>query len=101
MGRINKLSQSHINLAIKLKELGFSKRKISELLEIAETTIWDNIYKKKEIVLPFRDINIVINIIKTKKNEGLTSLQVSQQFDIPLGEVNYIWTKGEQHVATV
>ena len=94
MSRIRTLSQEQITLAKRLQQIGYSNRDISDILNIAKSTIWDNIYNErgKKIELPpFRKIEIAIEVIKIRKQQGLNSLQVANELQIPLGEVNYIW----------
>lgn len=77
-----------------LKEQGYSNRQIAEIFNVAKSTVWDNIYSNKgeKIHLPeFRKIDIAVLVIKLRKAQGKNTLEVSQELDIPLGEVNYIW----------
>ena len=95
MARPVSLSQDQIILAKRLQKIGYSNRDISDILNIAKSTIWDNIYneKRQKIELPpFRRIQIAIQVVKMKKEQGLNSLEVATELNIPLGEVNYIWT---------
>jgi len=95
MARPSKLSQEQITLAHRLKSIGYSNRDIADILNVAKSTIWDNIYneKEKKIELPyFRKIQIAIQVIKLRKQQGKNSREVAEELDIPLGEVNHIWT---------
>lgn len=99
MGRHVTLTKEQITLANRLKNIGYSNRDIADILNVAKSTIWDNIYNKKgeRINLPpFRKIQIAIEVIKIRKQQGKNSLQVANELNIPLGEVNYIW--GTIHV---
>lgn len=93
MGRIKVLNEDQVELANRLKSIGYSNRDIADILNVAKSTIWDNIYDKgKKVNLPpFRRIQIAIQVIHIRKKQGLNSMQVAQELQIPLGEVNYIW----------
>lgn len=99
MGRVRLLNQEQITLAHRLKAIGYSNRDIADILNVAKSTVWDNIYAnngQKINLPPFRRIQIAIEVIKLRKQQGKNSLQVANELDIPLGEVNYIW--GTIHV---
>lgn len=99
------LTDDEINKALSLKNEGLSIRKLSRLFEVGNTTIYENVYSKRDdenrkrylrranAQPTFRSIKAVIMIIQTYRDQGYTSQQVSQQFLIPLQDVNYIWTK--------
>jgi transposase len=77
-----------------LKERGYSNRQIAEIFNVAKSTVWDNVYSDrgvKIILPPFRKIQIAIEVIKIRKEQGKNTQEVSKELDIPLGEVNYIW----------
>lgn len=77
-----------------LKDRGYSNRQIADIFNVAKSTVWDNVYSDRgiRIKLPeFRKIQIAIEVIRIRKEQGRNTLQVAQELDIPLGEVNYIW----------
>lgn len=94
MSRKRTLTEQQIQLAKRLQSIGYSNRDIADILNVAKSTVWDNIYNEKgqKVELPpFRKIQIAIEVIKLRKQQGLNSLQVANELQIPLGEVNYIW----------
>ena len=94
MARPSVLTQSDIEQMKILKGYGYSNRQIADIFNVAKSTVWDNIYSSKgeKIILPpYRKIQIAIEVIRLRKKEGKNTQEVSQELDIPLGEVNYIW----------
>jgi orotate phosphoribosyltransferase-like protein len=89
------LTQEQITLAKRLRSIGYSNRDISDILNIAKSTIWDNIYderRQKVDLPPFRRIQIAIQVVHLRKQQGRNSREVAEELNIPLGEVNYMWT---------
>lgn len=94
MARPSVLTQNDIEQMKLLKGYGYSNRQIADIFNVAKSTVWDNIYSKKgeKIELPpYRKIQIAIEVIRLRKNEGKNTQEVSTELDIPLGEVNHIW----------
>jgi len=94
MSRAPKISSTDIEQMRLLKESGYSNRQIADIFNVAKSTVWDNVYSTKgvKIILPpFRKIQIAIEVIQLRKQQGKNTQEVSQELDIPLGEVNYIW----------
>lgn len=94
MARPSVLTQSDIEQMRILKNEGYSNRQIADIFNVAKSTVWDNIYSDKGIKIilpPFRKIQIAIEVIRIRKQQGKNTQEVSKELDIPLGEVNYIW----------
>lgn len=94
------ISEEDIQQMKYLRAQGYSNRQIADIFNVAKSTVWDNVYSKKgeKIELPpFRKIQIAIEVIRIRKEEGKNSLQVATELNIPIGEVNHIW--GTIHVS--
>ncbi len=93
------LSPEEIAEAKALKEKGMTKRQLARYFEVGSTTIWDNVfgtrkrYPKSLNQPTFRNLKSITLVIHYLKCDGYTSIQVSQRLNIPLQDVNYIWTK--------
>jgi len=93
------LTQEEIAHAKALKEKGMSKRQLARYFEVGSTTIWDNVfgqrkrYPKGQNQPTFRNLKSITLVIHFLKHDGYTSIQVSQRLNIPLNDVNYVWTK--------
>ena len=93
------LTPEEIAEAKALKERGMSKRQLARHFEVGSTTIWDHVfgqrkrYPKGEYQPTFRNLKSITLVIHYLKCDGMTSIQVSQRLNIPLNDVNYIWTK--------
>lgn len=96
------LSPFEIEEAKELRKLGFTKRQLAERYEVGETTIWENIFntKKRErkpqvkkFIPRFRKIPSVICLMQELRQDGYTSKEIADYFNIPLKEVNFIFSK--------
>lgn len=100
VGRKRILSASEIKEANTLREEGWTKRQLSQKYEVGETTIWENIFlsgkvrrhPKSKPKPAFRKIGVVIDLIIKMRQNDMTSLEISDILDIPLQEVNYIFS---------
>jgi len=81
---------------------GYSNRQIARHFGVAKTTIWENIYAPKErmrVFNPTRNIYLfatiksVILIVSDMRNRGLNSDKVAQELQMPLEEVNHIYSQ--------
>lgn len=89
-----KVTKQDIDTMKRLKQIGYSDRKIADIFNIAKSTVWDNIhdkYGRKIVLSEYRKIAIAIEVIKLRKHQGKNSMEVSHEFNIPLEEVNSIW----------
>lgn len=104
MARPSVLTQQDIEQMKILKDQGYSNRQIADIFNVAKSTVWDNVYSDKGIKInlpPYRKIQIAIEVIRIRKDQGRNTLQVAQELDIPLGEVNYIWGTIHSEVSIV
>jgi len=96
-----KLSDEQIKEAKELRNKGYTKNQLAEMYEVSPTTIWDNVFRKtkqikikrpKRVIYSYRKIKGVIMVVRQLRSEELTSIEVANQLDIPLVEVNYIYS---------
>ena len=100
------LTDEQIEKARLLREqLGYTKRDLAQEFNVAETTIWYNIYGRKRKTrriytyrrqhenFNFVNIQGFVNIVEKMRQEGLTSVDVADVFNVPLEEINLIWCK--------
>lgn len=101
VGRKRLLSQEEINEAHKLRQEGWTKRQLAQKFEIGETTIWENIFITRRIqrgpvtsveTYSFKKLPSVVDIIIKMRNQDMTSMEISGILDIPLNEVNFIFS---------
>lgn len=98
------LSEQQIQEAKILKLSGYTKRKLAEHFNVAQTTIWDNVFrpyskrlpriappKTKEIPKISR-YKIIVYVVKLKKHEGYNSMDIANELKLPLSDVNYIYS---------
>ena len=100
MSRILTIEQ--IKEAKQLRKQGHTKRQLARLFEVAETTIWDNVFRSgkvikrhqgdKPIIYSYKKIKGVIMVVNKFRSDDLTSLQVSEMLQIPIEEVNFIYS---------
>lgn len=106
MSNIRILSPSQIQEAKQLREkLGYTKKELADRYNVAPTTIWYGIYgrkrKTKRIYVyrrqqnnfKFTNIQGFIEIVEKMREEGMTSGEIAFIFNVPLEEINLIWTK--------
>lgn len=106
MSNIRVLSDSQIVEAKKLiDELGYTKRRLAKMYDVAPTTLWYNIYGRKRKTRKiyvyrrqqqnFNFINIkgFVQIVESMRDEGLTSGEIAHVFNVPVAEINLIWCK--------
>lgn len=92
MAGSRRFTTEEIQKMLELKRQGYSNRKIALLFNAPKTTVWINVFREKEQAPPpYRNLQLVVQVIKQKKETGKNTLQVAQELDIPLAEVNYIW----------
>jgi len=95
------LSQEEIDKAKMLKERGLTKRQLAVIFEVSSTTIWYSVYAKEKRVqsrrtgkiYTFRNIQSVGRVVQSLKGKDYSSLKVATILNIPLNDVNYLWTK--------
>jgi len=95
------LSQKEIDKAKELKQEGLTKRQLALIFEVSSTTIWYCVYakekrvqsKRKGRVYTFRNIQSVEKVVQSLKGQEFNSKEVSEILNIPLIDVNYLWTK--------
>lgn len=87
------------------EQLGYTKRQLAETFGVGSTTIWNNLYgrkrKTKKIYLyrrkhedfNFTNIQGFVIIVENLRNEGMTSGDIADIFQVPLKEINQIWKK--------
>lgn len=101
MSRI--LTEQQIQEAKALRLSGYTKRRLAEKFGVGQTTIWDNVfyYKGKKIrhikqrqkeVPKISRYKIIVFVIKLKKQEGHTSGEIAQELDLPLADVNHVYS---------
>lgn len=85
--------------------MGYSKRELANHFQVAETTIWYNIYgrkrrtrrvylyKRQQKNFDFTDIKSFVDIVENMRKEGLSSGEVAHVFEVPLKQINLIWCK--------
>ncbi len=96
------LSPQEIIEAKRLRKQGYSRKQLADMFNVGQTTIWDNIYRinrfpkkprqKRESVITYRKVQIVIEAVTLMRNRGLNSLETSTNLEIPLKEVNFIYS---------
>lgn len=94
MSRRPVLTQQDIERMKALKQEGYTDRQIADIFNVAKSTVWDNLHDrwgKKIFISEWRKIQIAVEVIKIRKQQGKTTKEVSEELNIPLGEVNYIW----------
>lgn len=95
------LDSTQLSQAEEMLENGATNREIARYFGVGKTTIWDNVYRQKKrmriynrarftyLFIPIKSVIIIVNQLR---NQGLNSGQVSQDLQIPLEEVNYIYS---------
>jgi orotate phosphoribosyltransferase-like protein len=86
--------QEDIERMKKLQSLGYTNRQIAEIFNVSKSKVWDTLndrWGKKIFISEWRKIQIAIEVIKIRKSQGKNTVEVSQELNIPLVEVNYIW----------
>lgn len=94
MSRRPVLTQQDIERMKALKREGYTDRQIADIFNVAKSTVWDNLHDrwgKKIFISEWRKIQIAVEVIRIRKQQGKTTKEVSDELNIPLGEVNYIW----------
>lgn len=94
MARPTVLTQKDIENMKALKREGYTDRQIAEIFNVAKSTVWDNIHDrwgKKIFISEWRKVQIAVQVIKLRKQQGKTTKEVSDELNIPLVEVNHIW----------
>ena len=85
--------------ARELKERGYSKREIAKRYGVGGTTIWENVFatKQKEPQAPqlptYSKLKCVIFTVSLLRQQGYTSGVVAHSLQLPLIEVNRIYSK--------
>lgn len=97
------LTEQQIQEAKTLKLSGYTKRQLADRFKVGQTTIWDNVfyYKGKKVrhyeprkkdVPKIAKYKIIVFVVKLKKSEGYTSMDIANELDLPLADVNYVYS---------
>lgn len=101
-GNPKKLTPEQIEEAKRLREQGYSKRKLAVYFEVTPTLIWNNVYRthtvkrKKYIAVErysVRRIDIIHKALQVLKTQGYTSKQAADMLYLDLKDVNYLYPK--------
>lgn len=92
------LSNNDIQQAITLRRSGLSNRKIARLFGVSKTTIFNYAFKpRKRSNKPnkrrFVSVPSVVCVVVDMRVRGFNSLEISQILEIPLADVNYIFSR--------
>ena len=106
MSNIRRLTDEQIEEAKKLREeLGYTKKELADMYDVAQTTIWYNIYGRKRKTrkvyiyrreqqdYKFVDIKGFVMIVERLRQKGLTSGEIALVFSVPIEQINKIWCK--------
>lgn len=87
------------------EQYGYTNRQLADYFNVPKTTIWDNIYAKRppwktrkryqtaERQVTYRNMRYVVLVVTELKRQGHISKDIAHSFQIPLGEVNYIYAR--------